>query len=164
VSESPAAERKGHEGAPGARGAPVKAGRAARDKGAGGHRQAEWSCSKRQGHPSHPTEWELLQEGAVDRLRQDVHSQAASVAALKALVEKQMREQQEVATVLQAQSRVIMREVCIWTRGYLEIRLKDALGGKPACSATGQTPEAGVGEVKAPLNEFELKGGHKSSG
>lgn len=142
------------------RAAPVKPGRAGRDRGGGGHRHAEWPCSKRQGHPSHPTEWELLQEGAIDRLRHDLHAQSASVAALKALVERQMREQQDVATVLQSQSRVIMREVCIWTRGYLEVRLKDAIGGQLSC-ATGQTPEVGVGEVKTtPLNEFvELMSG-----
>ena len=38
---------------------------------------------------------------------------------------KQLREQQDVAAVLQAHTRVIMREVCKWTRGYIEIRLSD---------------------------------------
>ena len=34
--------------------------------------------------------------------------------------------------MMQAHTRVIMHEVCIWTRGYLEIRLKDYLGDPPA--------------------------------
>ena len=68
---------------------------------------------------------ELLQEGAVERLRHDLLEQSGSVAALKGLVEKQLREQQDVAAVLQAHTRVIMREVCKWTRGYIEIRLSD---------------------------------------
>lgn len=123
----------------------------------GGRAQGEWPCSKRQGHPSEPTEWELLQEGALDRLRHDLQSQAVVVGALKALVEKQMREQQDVATALQKHTRCIMREVCVWTRGYLEIRLKDLLGDLPAANALARggerTPELTIDQQRrSPVN------------
>ena len=127
-----------------------KATRSPREKGGGGgYKQSEWPCSKRQGHPSHPTEWELLQEGAMERLRHDLQTQATTLGALKMLVEKQMRSQHEVATVLQSQARVITREVCKWAKGFVELKLKEILGDVPALrDAPKCTERFAVGPIR----------------
>jgi len=85
----------------------------------------------------------------MERLRHDLQTQATTLGALKMLVEKQMRSQHEVATVLQSQARVITREVCKWAKGFVELKLKEILGDVPALrDAPKCTERFAVGPIR----------------
>ena len=72
-------------------------------------------------------EWQMLQEGMLERMRHSIEEQVtkgeAQTKGLKTLVEAQMRKQCEVDEAMRAHTTVITREVCMWTRRYINAKV-----------------------------------------
>jgi len=92
-------------------------------------------------------DWQLIFDGMLGRLRVEVEEQGSELrrtqeqcGGLKRLVERQMRTQKDMNEALREHTSVITREVCTWTKQYIEFRLQRATAG--AGAAGGGTEEA----------------------
>jgi hypothetical protein len=71
-------------------------------------------------------EWQLLVDGQLERLRHELSEQSAKSDAqmkgMRVLIEGQMRRQGEVQEALRSHAGVITREVCVWTKRYINAK------------------------------------------